>query len=205
MEKATVHGVGLCCHVLTTRRLESLISSSKLKNHLLDPVVVPAFQARRALCIFYTLSDLLYAQAITFSPKYYLFLSFPTSCCFPSPLSSYLCSAFAFLALFLALTLSYFLPSFTFQASVFSFFPPDLSPTLFPAHPAPGPSTPEGSFPCCSWQTQGMMYCFILKCCQKGEQEWKENVVPSALAYPLWVTVAEALSRDFWDGFVTAW
>lgn len=142
--------VGLCCHVLTTRRLESLISSSKLKNHLLDPVVVPAFQAGRALCIFYTLSDLLYAQAITFSPKYYLFLSFPTTCCFPSPLSSYLCSAFAFLALFLALTLSYFLPSFTFQASVFSFFPPDLSLTLFPAHPAPGPSTPEGSFPCCS-------------------------------------------------------
>lgn len=135
-----VCGVGLCYHILTIRRLESLISSSKLKNYLLDPIVVPAFQAGRVLCMFYTVSDLLYTQAITFSPKYYLFLLFPTTCCFPPLSSSYLCSAFAFPAVFLALTLSYFLPFLTFQAPIFRFFSPDLSPTLFPAHPAPGPS-----------------------------------------------------------------
>lgn len=42
-----------------------------------------------------------------------------------------------------------------------------------------------------------MAYCIILKGCQKGEWGWKENVVPSAPAHPLRVTVARALPQDF--------
>lgn len=115
--KKLVCGVGLCCHILTIRRLESLISSAKLKNHLLDPVVVKLGEP--FICFTLCLTSCM--------PRPFNFLPNVTcSCCSPQlavfphfyPLTC-IC-----LPCFVPRTDPLlFSPSLTFQTPVFSLFP----------------------------------------------------------------------------------